>query len=173
MKRVLLFAALTAIAFASQPNGLTPSFTLTISAPQRIVEGDPVVLEIKIANTSDATEHFVFTHYGGVAQEYKYEVCDEKGKEVPLVEHPPTRRRDGSVLITPSRPPGSTMVGEIQPGKFILEGSSLSDRFRLDQPGTYTVRVSRAPKWSPRIYSNSITITVVKKSKAIPYQEPK
>jgi hypothetical protein len=173
MKRVLLFGVLTAIAFASQPNGVPPSFTLAISAPQRIVAGERVVLEIKITNTADAPERFVFTHYGGVAQEYKYEIYDEKGKEVPSIEHPPTRRSDGSVLITPSRAPGSTMVGEIQSGKFILEDSVLSDRFRLDRPGTYTVRVSRAPSWSPRVYSNSITITVVEKSKVGQYQELK
>lgn len=173
MKRVLLCGVVTAVAYGSQLNELTPSFTLAISAPQTIVEGERVELEIKITNTAPVAEHFVFTHYGGVAQEYEYEVHDQKGKQVPLIEHPPTRRRDGSVLITPSRAPGSTMVGDIQAGKFILEGSALSDRFRLDRRGTYTVRVSRAPDWSPRVYSNLITITIVEKPKASQHQKVK
>lgn len=167
MKRVLLLGVLTSIAFASQPDGVAPSFTLTISAPQRIVVGEPVAIQIKIVNTSAAPESFVFDHYGGVAVAYKYEVRDQKGEPVPLVEHPPTRLPDGSVLITPSRAPGSRKLGEIQPGEYILESSNLSDRFRFDRPGAYTIRVSREPSWSPRVDSNVITISLVEKPKTI------
>jgi hypothetical protein len=168
MKAALLLSVLTTIAFASQPRGETPQFTLTISAPQRIVLGENVVIEIKIANTSEAPESFVFEHHGGLAEGYKYEVLNEEGEQVPLVEHPPTRFPDGSVLIAPSRAPGSTMLGEIKPGKYILEASILSDRFRFDRPGTYTIRVSRAPSWSPRVYSNMITVRIVEKPKDAP-----
>ena len=168
MKKMLLFAVFARVAFASQPSGETPPFTLTVSAPPRIVLGTSVVIEIKIANTSDVSESFVFEHHGGLAEGYEYEVRDEKGKQVSLVEHPPMRSPDGSVLITPSRAPGSTLNGEIQSGKYILEGSILSDRFRFDRPGRYTIRVSRAPSWSPRIYSNMITITIVEKPKHDP-----
>lgn len=168
MEKMLVFVVLTATAFASQLNVDPPLFTLTISAPERIALGTNVVLEIKIANTSETTESFVFEHHGGLAEGYKYEVLDEKGGQVPLAEHPRTRLPNGKVLITPSRAPGSTIFGEIKPGEHILEGSSLSDRFRFDRPGRYTIRVSRAPAWSPRVYSNTITITIIEKPKDAP-----
>ena len=110
----------------------------------------------------------MFEHNGGLAEGYKYEVHDEKGEQVPLIEHPPTQLSNGTALITPSRATGSTILGEIKPGKYILEGSILSDRFRFDRPGRYTIRVSRSPTWSPTVYSNMITITVEKKPKDDP-----
>jgi hypothetical protein len=163
MKNVLLFCVLTTIAFASQLTLDKPSFSLEISAPQSIVLGASVQIEIKITNTSDALESFVFESYGGLAGGYEYEVRDQRGEQVPLIKHPPAHSPDGSVLITPSRAPGSRILGQIQPGKYILEGANLSDRFRFDRPGKYTVRVSRAPTWSPRVYSNMLTITIIEK----------
>ena len=168
MKKMLVFVVLTTTAFASQLSVDTPLFTLTISAPQIIALGTNVMLEIKIANTSEKTESFVFEHHGGLAEGYEYEVLDEKGQQVPLVGHQPTRLPNGKVLITPSRASGSKIFGEIKPGEYILEGSNLSDRFRFDRPGRFTIRVSRAPTWSSRVYSNPITITIIEKPKDAP-----
>ena len=140
-----------------------PKFSLTISGPQKVALGSNITIEIKLANTSQERLSFVFGQHGALADEYEYDVRDEKGNAVPRVEKRPTVLPNGKILQTPSRAPGSTIMGEIQPGKAELEGATLNYRYRFSHPGVYTVRVSRAPKWSPRVYSNRISINVVQK----------
>lgn len=139
---------------AAQTSPESPKFTLRIHVVKPVVSlGADVDIEIELTNTSDEPLAFEFGNIGNLAVGYQYEVRDEQGVEVPKgVHHDP---------LEPGRAPGSSRQGEIRPGKSIGERSRISDSYPFDHPGEYTVRVSRTTPWSPAVYSNVVTITVV------------
>ncbi|MGH9591296.1 MAG: hypothetical protein ACRD25_12935, partial [Terracidiphilus sp.] len=140
---------------SSKTNMQEPSFSLEINADKPVIDlGSPVWIMITITNVSDQTIHFGFGRSGNEAIGFKYDVRNEEGQSLKRVEHHGDNR--------PRLPPGSTLSGILQPRKSLGESTMLSDIYELDQPGKYTVQVSRKEPGMAIIRSNTITITVVK-----------
>ncbi len=153
----LLGAAVLAGLLNAQADPQNQKFKLQIHAVRPVVSsGSDVDIEIDLTNTSDGPLTFEFGHRGNVATGYRYDVRNDQGKMAPrVVHHDP---------LEPSEPPGSSGEGQIQAGQSIGEASRISDIFQFNRPGAYTIQVSRSVPWSPTIYSNKITVTILPKS---------
>jgi hypothetical protein len=159
--KALIFAFLASFGFVSvlsaQTNPDTPKFSLTITADKpEVTLGTDINIGIKITNISEEPLNFIFGNRGNVAIGYQYDVRDEQGAVV-------AKRavRQDPVFHLPSKLPGSTLRGVIQPGKSIGEATTISDVYQFDRPGTYTIQVSRKEPGMPLVQSNIITITVL------------
>lgn len=157
---ILAFALLVPIgltsALAAQTNPENPKFSLTITADKpEVTLGADIVIGIKITNLSEKPLTFTFGHHGGMPDGYQYDVRDEQGAAVAKVVH--------KNPLYPTKLPGSSIMGGgvIQPGKSIGEGAQISEVYQFGHPGKYSIQVSREVPWSPVIYSNIITVTVL------------
>jgi hypothetical protein len=163
---VLAFALLAPFVFASvlaaQTGPEPPKLSIVISAEQpEVLLGSDIVIAITITNISDEGIGIECGNHGNVQDGYQYDLRDEQGTKVPKMVY-----NDGR----PSRPPGNPMPGGcgIKPGGFMKVYSTISDDYNFDHPGKYTIRVWKpATRGTPdkpesnRVYSNTITITVV------------
>jgi hypothetical protein len=171
LMKTLAFALLAPVvimcAFAAQTNPDTPKFSLTITTDNsEVALGTDINIGIKITNISEEPLNFIFGNRGNVAIGYQYDVRDEQGAVV-------AKRavRQDPVFHLPSKLPGSTLRGVIQPGKSIGEATTISDVYQFDRPGTYTIQVSRKEPGMPLVKSNIITITVVGSQPPPPAQQ--
>jgi len=171
--KVLALVLLAPVAFSSVTFGQTgpesPKFTLVISTDKpEVTLGSDIAIAIKITNISDAPLTSSFGYHGRMPEGYQFEMRDEQGATVAKFGPRYRQLPNGNILQFPSRPAGSMRWGEINPGKSVEEQATISDYYNFDHPGKYTIRV-----WKPatmgtpekpelnRIYSNTITITVV------------
>jgi hypothetical protein len=151
-------------ALNAQTNPDDPTFSLDIKAlKSEVVLGADIDIEIKLTNTSTEILTFAFGSRGNLPVGYKWEVRDEQGALIAKFGRPTTPVPNGK-LQAPIHPPGSTMQGQVEPAKAILQGARISDAFPFDHPGKYMIQVSRTVSWSPAIYSNTITVTVLPKA---------
>ena len=160
----LLVFALSASEIAAQSNPEKPKFSLTIKAQRsEVAVGSDIQIEITITNTSDDPLIFASGRHGNLPDGYEYDVHDEQGTMAVKFGKRYVQLPDGNILQLPSRPAGSHSLGGqgIQPGKSIDELATISDVYQLNHPGKYTIQVSRKEPWSPTIYSNTITISVM------------
>jgi hypothetical protein len=139
-------AAQSVASFTLQLNPGAPSFRI----------GEVVRIEIVQTNVSD---HSVSCDYAGgnaVNLAYDYHVATEDGSPAEKV-----------VWSKPVPPPFSYMQGAINPGESNKNWIHLSNVYKFDKPGQYTVWVSRVdPDTSDEsgkplvVKSNTITITI-------------
>ena len=167
MTRLVLavsFALVIPIPLAStlvaQMSPETPKFRIVISAgKQELPLGSDVSISIKTTNLSEEPIPMQFGFHGNLPDGFRFEVRDERGTKL-------TRRVYDD--IRPTRPAGSTRSGELSPGKSTEAVALISDIYSFDRPGQYTIRVWLQAKRSNddtepnRIYSNTVTIKVVK-----------
>ena len=122
-----------------------PPFTITISGPQTVTVGDPVIIYPRVKNISDRKIGFE------MGRQYIVLIHDESGKE-------PSHKPGDWVWA------GSAGHSDIEPGKDFPDFPTKFSEYDL-VPGKYVVQFARHiddndPK-SPIIKSNEITFTVV------------
>jgi hypothetical protein len=174
LTRVLTFALLAPFVFASvlaaQTGPEPPKFAIVISAEKPEVPlGSDIVIAIAITNISEEGISIGCGYHGNVQDGYQYDIRDGLGVVVPQIGKRYAHFSDGGTMEIP-RPPGDPRPGGcgIKPRGFIKVYSTISDDYNFDHPGKYTIRVWKpatmgAPEKpeSNRVYSNTITITVV------------
>ncbi len=155
----LLAPTLTTASLAAQTTPEKPKFTVSIRADNpEVISGSDVDIWMKTTNISDEVIRVQFGYHGNMPDGFYYDIRDEQGAELAK-----TVYND----IRPSRGPGSTRPGYLEPGKSMEARARVSDVYPLARPGKYTIRVwQRAANVlddseSNRVYSNTITITVV------------
>jgi hypothetical protein len=157
--KVLTFAILAPLASASiifaQANPVKPTFSLTISAPNtEVTLGGEVSIEIRQTNLSEQTIDCSAQVDSGVNYNFKYDVRDQHGTAAAKV-----------VRAHPELGPAASYQGcNLPPGKSHTSGSLLSRIYQFNQPGEYTIQVSRPDTGNPGggiVKSNTITITVL------------
>lgn len=135
------------------------NFSLTVSAPiPQVSLGSAIIIGIKVTNVSKSPITLVFGRHGDVAVGFKYDARDPNGKSMKRV--PP------SGGLRPAIPPGSETRGKLLPGESIEQATRISDLFKFDQPGKYSIQVSRKIAGKPIVRSNVIVITVLPKSES-------
>jgi hypothetical protein len=149
-----VFALFTTLCAAGQS---TASFTLQLNADSPTFRiGEVIRIEIIQTNVS---VHSVNCDYAGgnaVNKIYDYYVTREDGSPA-----------DKVVWSKPVPPPSRHMSCEIGPKDSQKDWIHLSNVYKFDKPGSYTVRVSRVDpdtndeSGNPvKVYSNTITITI-------------
>jgi hypothetical protein len=171
--RVLTFALLAPVVSAdvlvAQTAPENPKFTLRISTDKpEVTLGSDITIAIKIMNISDAPLTSSFGYHGRMPDGYQFDMRDEQGTAVARFGPRYKQLPDGFMFRLPDRPAGSMRWGEIDPGKSVEVHATISDDYNFDHSGKYTIRVWKpATRGTPekpelnRIYSNTITITVV------------
>lgn len=173
--KVIIFAflatAVSAGVLVAQSNPENPKFTIVISADKpEVTLGADITIAITITNISEEEISIACGYSGRVQDGYQYDMRDEQDAAVARFGSRYRKMPDGSMFRLPDRYPGDTRIGGcgIKPGGFMNVYSTISDEYNFDHPGKYTIRV-----WKPatmgtpekpelnRIYSNTITITVV------------
>jgi hypothetical protein len=161
--KVMTLAFLAQVLFAgllfAQTNPEKPKFTIIIRAGNpEVISGSNVEIWIKTTNISEELIPMQFGEHGNLPDGFRYDIRDEQGAEVAK-----TVFND----IRPSRGPGSHRPGQLAPGESTEARALISDVYPLDRPGKYTIRAwMRAvdvldDSESNRVYSNTITITVL------------
>ena len=159
----LLVLVVFAGALAAQTNPEQPRFSVTIKAlKSEVTLGSDIDIAITTTNLTDETLIFQFGRHGNVADGFEYDVRDEQG--APVAKHEEHRTKhlaNGEIWHIPS-PTGRSMLGRIRPGESSGRYSTISDIYKFDHPGKYTIQVSQKESGSlVPIYSNTITVTVV------------
>jgi hypothetical protein len=163
LMKALMFAfiapTLSVVSLAAQANPEKPKFTISIRADNPgVISGSDVDVWMTTTNISDEVIRVQFGYHGNMPDGFYYDIRDEQGAELAK-----TVYND----IRPSRDGGSTRPGYLEPGKSTEARARVSDVYPLDRPGKYTIRVWRRAanvlddSESNRVYSNTITITVV------------
>jgi hypothetical protein len=184
--RVLTFALLAPVVSASilvaQTAPENPKFTLLISTDKpEVTLGSDTEIVIKITNTSEDPITITCGKHGRMPDGYQFDMREEQGTAVARFGPRYRQLPDGFMFRLPDRPAGSVILGgvSIKPGKSMEEHAAISDDYNFDHPGKYTIRV-----WKPatmgtpekpelnRIYSNSITVTVLPADSSTPADEP-
>jgi hypothetical protein len=153
-----ILASVVLIAMCASAQSTNPAFTLQLSTKTNEVRANDVV-RIEIIQTNVSNHRVSCTYSGGnnVNGLYRYEVTDEDGNPAEKV-----------VWSKPVPPPVRYMDCDIDPGESNTNPIRLSNVFKFDRPGKYTVRVWRDDPDSKdgdgnptKVYSNTITITIV------------
>jgi hypothetical protein len=176
----VLAPVVSAIVLAAQTAPESSKFTLVISTDKpEVTLGSDIAIAIKITNISDAPLTFSFGYHGRMPDDYQFDMRDEQGTTVARFGPRYKQLPDGFMFRLPDRPAGSMRWGEIDPGKSVEVHATISDDYNFDHPGKYTIRI-----WKPatmgtpekpelnRIYSNSITVTVLPADSSTPADEP-
>jgi|GEM_PF-3170956 hypothetical protein len=147
-----------------------PKFTIVIHPDKpEVISGSNVEIVITTTNVSDELIPMEFGGHGNLPDGFHYEVRDEQGAEVAKIVYNDIR---------PSRGPGSTRSGQLAPGKSKEDRAIISDVYPFDRPGKYTIKVWRRAanvlddSELNRVYSNTITITVLPAGSKSPADEP-
>jgi hypothetical protein len=148
------------VALAAQANPETAKFTIVISAEKpEVTPGTNVIIWMTTTNISDELIPLEFGGHGNMPDGFHYDIRNEQGGEVAKAVYNDIR---------PSRPSGSRRSGQLAPGKSKKDRAIISDGYSFDHPGKYTIRVwipaTRDTPEKPesgRVYSNTITITIV------------
>jgi hypothetical protein len=165
-------------AFAS---GAEQPFSVSLKAPDKPLKaGAELVLRATIKNTSDHDMAFP-TSPGLIPSDgfrYQIEIRDKDGRPAPpsarvleLRKLQEEAGKEGKPVLP--GPPTSNTSRPLKPGESFVDEINVSDYFRLDRPGVYTIWVIRplppyltgnTPKkfWKGSVRSNTITVTVVK-----------
>jgi hypothetical protein len=157
----------------TNPGGARFSLTIRALKPE-VISGSDVGIEIKLTNTSEEPLTLALGHHGGLPDGYKWEVQDQQGEPLAKSGKRSVQLPNGQTWQVSDRAAGSAMNGQIGPGKSILQGATISSAFPFDRPGKYKIRVWRpanpgtpdAPE-SEKVYSNSITISVLPKPEEV------
>jgi len=166
MKKLLRIALFTALLTpilvaqaAKSPRDLEPSFSITISAPERTVKANSEVeLDVILKNTSHR-DISVSEILGGADLNFNIEVRDGQGKLAPETsfgkklhgKDPNFQGQHGSILAH------TLAFGASHETKTFL-----NKIYVLSEAGTYTVQASRRdPDANVVIKSNSVTLTVI------------
>ncbi len=161
----LLAISVTVIGLKAQ-EATPPRLTLTLKVPKSEIKlGENIDITIKLTNTSQEPITLLFGNHGNVASFYQYDVRNENGDSVAEVGPRFQQLPNGQMLQLPTRLPGSFTQGAIDPGKSVTSNSTVSDLYRFDHPGKYTIRVSRYASdtagETKKVYSNALEITVI------------
>jgi hypothetical protein len=163
LMKALMFAfiasTLFVVSLAAQANPEKPKFTISIrSENPEVISGSNIDIWMTTTNISDEVIRVQFGYHGNMPDDFYYDIRDEQGAGVAK-----TVYND----IRPSRGPGSTRPGYLEPGKSAEARARVSDIYAFDRLGKYTIRVWRRAanvmddSESNRVYSNTITITVL------------
>jgi hypothetical protein len=152
-----ILAAVVFMAMCATAQSTNPAFTLNLGTKKiEVRASDDVWIKIVQTNVSNHRIDCKYTGGNAVNRQYRYEVTDEDGnpaeKVVPSAHVPP---------------PGDYMQCELDPGESNTNTICLSNVFKLDRPGKYTVQVwrddpdTKDSEGNPtKVYSNTITITI-------------
>src|ERR1035437_2886448 len=149
---VLAVAALATLGATAQSG--SPSFTLDLSTKKsEFRAGDKVWIKVTQINISNHQISCSYIGGNGVNTQYRCQVLDEDGKTAEKVKW--------------DVPPAGNLQCEIAPGESDNNSLCLSNVFKLDRPGKYTIQVWR---FDPdvkddegnalKVQSNIITITI-------------
>ena len=148
MKAFVSVLLLVACSFAaSQPNNES-GLSIVITAPSELKSGSELDLRIQLTNTSDHDINLLDFYTDGVNNSYEYQVRDATGR---VKKHKDTKAH------------GSFRTLTLKPGETTEQGTLISRAFDLEEPGQYSIRLSRStgqPSAQSRATSNQITVTV-------------
>jgi len=140
-----------------------PAYSLTVRAAQSEVQvGKPINVDITLTNISEKALSIAFERGGHNEFIYLIVVADQQGVEAPYTPYfravMGRRREPGD----PDTDTGfSTRLLTVQPSKSVTTQTDITLLYRLEAPGTYTVRVERFDKSSGiRVKSNTVDLTV-------------
>lgn len=153
---VSIFLCGTLIAFNAAAQS-TPSFTLKASPKNPgFRAGDVVKITIIQTNISDHQVNCDYFGANAVNNAYHYDVRDEDGNPVAKVQ-----------WTKPVPPLSRYLQCSVEPGKSNTNWIYLSNAYKLDKPGKYTIQVSRPDPDTKdsdgkpvEVQSNTITITI-------------
>jgi hypothetical protein len=140
-----------------------PQFSVSISAPQSVTVDSALEILIRITNTSNEPLRMAAGYHGSFPDGFKYIVRNEQGDLVPELGLVLTRVLPNGKIWQIPRPPGSSLIGLLRPGETWSTGARLTDKYRFEQPGKYTIQVSRQVEGIPIVYSNVVTLVVLAK----------
>jgi hypothetical protein len=129
-----------------------PSFSLTLTAEPDVAKaGDPVLLDIRLTNTTDEQIWLLGLAAApkGYAANYKLDIRDAQGQPVPLKK---SLRLWSSML-------GAS--GRLAPGESDHDSIRLDEYYDLGKPGRYTISTQRTdPDNKAVATSNTATLTI-------------
>lgn len=151
-----ILAAVVLIAMCASAQSTNPAFTLQLGNSKIKVQASNVVwIEIVQTNVSNHVVSCTYSGGNNVNRLYTYEVTDEDSNPAEKV-----------VWNKPVPPPVRYLDCDIDPGESNANPTHLSNVFKFDRPGKYTVRVSRDDPDTKdsdgnptKVYSNAISIT--------------
>jgi hypothetical protein len=146
---------ITVVPAEEQTKAAAPTFSLTLSAPKtEVALGGDVWIKIQQTNLSDQTIS-CSAHVGnGVNYGFGYEVRDQHGAVVAKVVRPHPEL-SASYNFRPC---------DLRPSQSKTANTLLSRLYEFDQPGEYTIQVSRPDAGNSKggdVKSNTITISVL------------
>ncbi len=175
---LIIFALLSPILIANilvaQTRTESPKLTIVVSADKSEIPLDSEIeISITITNSSEEPLTLSFGHHGRMPDGYQFDLQDDQGKVVARFGPRYKQLSNGNMFRLPDRPAGSMRWGELKPGKSMVDHATISDDYKFDHPGKYTIQVSRKESWmSSPICSNIITITVLPKGSKSSSDEP-
>jgi hypothetical protein len=151
---LLVVGFLILATYTSEAQSTSVPFTLAISAKKSEFRvGSKVSITITQTNISDHTISCGGSYSDGVDISYFYEVKDEYGNEAEKIVLPPNIK-DFPEAYSCNQEAGDT----------ITRHEDISNVYKFDRAGTYTIQVSRYASDDPndeiKVYSNTITITI-------------
>lgn len=187
MKKLILVSAFAFLALivsagvlGAQTSPDNPKFTILIAADKpEVALGSDIVIIITTTNTSEEPIRVSFGYHGNMPDGYQFDMQDEQGTLVAKFGPRYRQLPNGNNFRLPDRPAGSMRWGDLMPGKKMEIRAKLSDDYNFDHPGKYKIRV-----WKPatpgtpelpelnRVYSNTITITVLPAESKLPEDQP-
>jgi hypothetical protein len=169
--RTLLITFLLAFTFAAAAGqSAKPPFSIDISAPTIVKAGVPIEIKVLLTNTSD---HSIdFNAHEPEELNYRTEVFKSDGRPEDYTTHGQFLAT-GSCKVQEGEAKGApSCIGNYGPpvrvslrpsGKYIT-WIDVTEQFRLNKPGDYSIRVSRSTAGNPEnriaVKSNMITVTV-------------
>jgi hypothetical protein len=154
------FVALVALCCAvcsSGQNGVIKSpVSVSISAPETVKLGSPIMLHIALRNESASAVTFSQERHSGQEGEFNYQVFVSftDGGPVPDTDYGKKIRSHSLVRS------GSSIILRLEPGKEISEDLDLTKLTKVSLLGTYVVHVERDSPPPLNVSSNSLRIRV-------------
>lgn len=147
-----------------------PFFSIVLTGPQTVKPGESVEVKAVLTNTSDQLLDFM-TYDEDV--DYSLEVFKSTGRPAGYTTHglfianhvcKLVKGDTGNAGLCVSLTAGSHLRVTLQPGYKYIDWITVNDQFHLNEPGDYSIRVSRITAGKPgtqiRGVSNTITVTV-------------
>jgi len=169
--RTLLITFLLAFTFtAAAGQSAKPPFSIEISAPKIVKAGAPIEIKVVLTNTSD---HSIdFRAHEPEEVNYRTEVFKSDGRREDYTTHGQflatgsCKLQGGEAKGVPSciGNYGPSVLVSLRPSGKYTASIDVTDQFRLNKPGDYSIRVSRSTAGDPEkritVTSNTITVTV-------------
>lgn len=144
--KFVLGVILAASSLAAQSAPSSFSILIKLNGPTTKKVGSGVLLAVVLTNTSNEDLHF--SHYPHTDLNYTVEVRAGQG-QTPKAWQPETGH-------------GSPFHVCVRPGKYISINLVVDNLFQMNEPGDYTIQLSRSSLEDPQhpVESNKVTVTI-------------